>query len=158
MSERLKLAGAMQKNLMMVLSADPVLREKAKPVTKFEPPLRVLTQEMVRMMLTQGGIGLAAPQIGMSVQMFVVAGVEDAFINPALRPVESAGKSIQSEGCLSLPGQTRNVERWNEVDVVYVNQFAMPMCLRFDGMLARVIQHEFDHLQGVLITDYPEAP
>ncbi|HLV67457.1 MAG TPA: peptide deformylase [Polyangiaceae bacterium] len=137
---------------------DPRLREKAKPVEAVTDEIRTLVDDMAETMYASKGCGLAAPQIGVSLRVFVVdcAGEDEAsdlriFINPEI--VESRGTQTWSEGCLSLPGVSEEIKRAERVTVRALDRDGRPFELEADGLLAVAIQHELDHLNGVLMID-----
>jgi peptide deformylase len=138
---------------------DRVLRQPAKRVTNVDDSLRETIVAMLQTMYSCDGVGLAAPQIGLHKQLIVIDSEPDnpdapplILINPT---VESYGKSLckDQEGCLSIPGVYLDVERPETVQVAYKDEFGRPRKLKADGFLARVIQHEMDHLTGVLFVD-----
>lgn len=121
------------------------------PLTK---EIQTLLPEMVKTMREENGIGLAAPQIGLSIRL-AVAEVEGAlfyFINPEITSL-SQEKIIFEEGCLSLPGAFFPILRSEEVTLRYQNEKGLPKKIRATGLLAIVIQHEIDHLEGILIVN-----
>ena len=133
---------------------DPVLREHAQEVMAFDRSLRKLAKRMLRIMHDAPGVGLAAPQIGV-LQRLLVYDVDDdpqALVNPVLD--EFADETEESdEGCLSVPGVTMPVERPVSLRVRGFDASGEPVEYRAEGLKARVIQHEYDHLEGVLIVD-----
>ncbi|MEI6727233.1 MAG: peptide deformylase [Actinomycetes bacterium] len=133
---------------------DPVLREKAHAVTDFDRGLRKLAKRMIRVMHDAPGVGLAAPQVGVLQRLLVYDVDEDprVLVNPEL---DELAEEIEEadEGCLSVPGLTMPVERPVSVRVRAQDEYGDPVEFRAEGFEARVIQHEFDHLEGVLITD-----
>jgi peptide deformylase len=133
---------------------DPVLREHARDVTEFDRGLRKLAKRMIRTMHDAPGVGLAAPQVGV-LQRLLVYDVDDdprVLVNPVLD--EFSDESEESdEGCLSVPGVTMPVERAMSVRVRGLDEYGEPVDFRAEGFEARVIQHETDHLDGVLIVD-----
>jgi peptide deformylase len=134
---------------------DPVLRQKAKPVGEITPEIRALVADMVDTMHDEVGVGLAAPQVGVSIRLFVMdagKGATRALVNP--RIVERTGAVVAEEGCLSLPGIFADVERAEWVKVEATDLEGQPVVLEGRGMLARVFQHELDHLDGVLFLDH----
>lgn len=147
--------------LKIHLYGDPVLREPAEDVTEFDKALETLAADMVQTMFDADGIGLAAPQVGLS-KRFLVIGIptgEDAktrkvlaMANPEIVD-ESDELEIYEEGCLSIPGITEEVERPADVTVRYQNLKGEEVTLEAHGVMARVIQHEMDHLDGVLFVD-----
>lgn len=134
---------------------DEVLRMKAEPVAEVTDEIRELIREMFVTMKVEDGIGLAAPQIGKSIRLFVVQAdddVERAFINPQIIETSLETESYE-EGCLSIPKQYEEVVRPSRVTVQALNERGRRFTLEADGLLARVIQHEYDHLDGVLFID-----
>jgi peptide deformylase len=142
------------------------LRRKARPVTKFDKDLHTLIDDMVETMREAPGVGLAAPQIGLSERLLVVEYYlreedEDdeeapkkvwAIINPEI--VKATEEKVMGvEGCLSIPGLVGEVERHEEVLVKGLNRHGKPMKVKAKGWLARIFQHEIDHLNGVLFPD-----
>ena len=144
----------------IVLLGDPVLRERAEEVVDFDDDLRALIEDMFETMYHAEGVGLAAPQIGISKRIFVVdvRDEEDpeegryAFINPE---VVSASKRLDKapEGCLSIPGIEETVERPEQVVFRAHDPFGEVFEVEGDDLLGRALQHEFDHLEGVLFLD-----
>jgi peptide deformylase len=137
---------------------EPVLRKRTAPVSVFDPVLRDLADRMARAMHEARGVGLAAPQIGEGVRMIVVdlsAGDREnelmAFVNP--RITRRVGSFTDDEGCLSFPGLRLPVARAFEVTVEGADLSGNPVCREARGMLARVLQHEIDHLDGILLVD-----
>jgi peptide deformylase len=133
----------------------PVLRRPAAPV-QIGPSagIRLIAEMMFDIMTSRKGIGLAAPQVGLPWRLFVmeVGGVRRVAVNPALtyRPGRT---TTQTEGCLSLPGLYRPVSRPTNIRIEALDEFGRPWKAAFGGMPARCVQHEFDHLNGVLFTD-----
>jgi peptide deformylase len=133
---------------------DPVLRERALEVTEFDRSLRKLVKRMINIMHDAPGIGLAAPQVGV-LQRLLVYDVDDdpqALVNPVLSGFSEEIEEID-EGCLSVPGLNMPVSRPVRVHVSALDVYGAVIEFEAEGMLARVIQHEFDHLEGVLIVD-----
>lgn len=133
-----------------------VLYQKAEPVTEIDDAVVELADQMVDAMHAAKGIGLAGPQVGRSLRLFVVHLADDEphlFINP-----EIIGTSIETakmeEGCLSIPGLYADVVRPRALEVQAYNRRGRPFTLAAEGLLARVIQHELDHLNGVLFLDH----
>jgi peptide deformylase len=150
----------------IVTLPEPVLKRKAHTVNKFDKNLQTLLEDMVETMREAPGVGLAAPQIGLSDRIIVVEyyereedeEVEDApkkvwaVINPEI--VKSSEETVMGvEGCLSIPGLVGEVERHAEVQVKGLNRHGKPMKVKAKGWLARIFQHEIDHLNGVLFTE-----
>lgn len=137
---------------------DPVLRLKAADVTAFDESLLALVADLFETMRAYRGVGLAAPQVGVAQRVFVVdVPVADApslrlaFVNPVLE--RRSGRETSEEGCLSMPGIYEDVERAAELYVRAFDEKGQLFERRVEGYLARAIQHESDHLDGVLFTD-----
>jgi peptide deformylase len=133
---------------------DPVLREHAREVTEFDRGLRKLAKRMIRTMKDAPGVGLAAPQVGV-LQRLLVYDVDDdprVLANPVLDEFSEETEEAD-EGCLSVPGLTMPVERPVSLRVRAFDGDGEPLEFRAEGFEARVIQHEYDHLEGVLIVD-----
>ena len=133
------------------LFGDPVLNSVADPVTVFDSALERLVRDMLETMDHAGGVGLAANQIGLARRVFVFdcQGMRGHIVNPVW---ESLGEGLQTgmEGCLSVPGVRGEVTRHNAVVARGQDCFGRPLALRGTGLLARCIQHEADHLDGVM--------
>ncbi len=132
----------------------PVLRQRAQPIVKISKKTILLIDDMLRIMKRANGVGLAAPQIGMLHRVIVVApeGMRPtALINP--RIVRAAGEQIGQEGCLSIPGLYGNVKRALVVEVEAQDRKGRELVYELEGMPARVVQHEIDHLDGILFID-----
>lgn len=140
----------------------PVLRRKANRITNFDQDLQTLAKDMVETMRKAPGVGLAAPQIGVPSRLVVVEfGDEEdetvpqklyALVNPEI--VEKSNETAKGvEGCLSVLGLVGEVERHLKVTVKAQNLHGKPVKLKAEGWLARILQHEIDHLDGVLYTD-----
>ena len=133
------------------LFGDPVLTTPASPVTTFDKELRNLVKDLTETMLDAPGAGLAAPQIGVQKQIFVydVDGEPVTLLNP--RIVESRGEWVYDEGCLSIPGLYVEMLRPKEVLLEAVDLGGNTIQIEADELLARLFQHELDHLNGVLM-------
>ncbi|MDG3011248.1 peptide deformylase [Rhodococcus sp. D2-41] len=133
------------------LFGDPVLRTRADEVTAFGAELRVLVQDMLDTMDAEGGAGLAAPQVGVGLRVFVYDcnGVRGHLVNPRW---EAVGDEMQtgSEGCLSIPDIRAETTRHRDVVASGVDRDGRPVRFEATGLLARCVQHESDHLDGVL--------
>lgn len=155
--------------LRIVSYPAPVLRQKASPVATVTDEVRAVAERMVVLMHEAEGIGLAAPQVGLSWRMFVVhipsndehsadatppeaTGTPRVFINPVLRQPEGRWE-LGAEGCLSLPEIRGEVSRPERITVSALDEHGNPFSLAAGGLLARCLQHETDHLDGVLIID-----
>ena len=153
--------------LPIVTYNDPVLRKKAKLVTKFDEETAEFIEDLFDTMYNSEGVGLAAPQVGVSKRIFVVDAdgmtEEDeetfgpiAFINPEI--IEKKGRMIPlDEGCLSIPEVTDKVIRPEGIRIRFIDQEFVEQEMEVAGWLARVIQHEYDHLEGILFIDYLSA-
>ena len=136
------------------LYGDPVLRKVAEPVRAVTPEIKQIIDDMVETMWHQVGIGLAAPQVGISLRLVVMDdGKRGArtLINPVI--TECGGSVREEEGCLSLPGIFADVERNKWVRVSAEDEGGRPLSFEAHGLQAKVIQHEIDHLDGVLFID-----
>lgn len=137
---------------------DPVLRVKCAEVTTFDDSLRELVQDMYETMQAYQGVGLAANQVGVAQKIFVIdvpmddgTHVKRAIANPVID--RRAGAETAEEGCLSMPGIYEDISRSLHCRVRGQDEFGKPVEIEADGYLARAIQHEADHLNGVLFTD-----
>ncbi len=135
---------------------DPVLRTKARPIDRFDGELREEIERMGQLMEDAIGVGLAATQVGVVHRLLVYRVQQDAELAALINPeVEWSGRDTESmeEGCLSLPGVLVDVDRPIHVRVRALNENGEPIVIEASGLEARVIQHEIDHLDGVLILD-----
>ncbi|HBL74510.1 MAG: peptide deformylase [Bacteroidetes bacterium GWF2_42_66] len=143
---------------------DPLLRQTAKPINKDYPELAKLIEDMFETMYFSDGVGLAAPQIGLSIRIFVIdattyadeepelANFKKAFINPEI--IERTGDEwALNEGCLSLPEIREDIPRPEMVRIKYLDENFTEHDETYSGFAARVIQHEYDHLDGILFID-----
>ncbi len=141
--------------LTVRLYGDPVLRKAAEPVAAVTPETKTIIADMVETMWHQVGIGLAAPQVGISLRILVMEdgkGGARALINPVI--ADRGGSVREEEGCLSLPGIFAEVERSKWVRVSAQDDEGRPISFEAHGLEAKVIQHELDHLDGVLFIDH----
>lgn len=135
-----------------------ILRKKAKPVGRVTPEVVRLMDEMMEVMRRAPGVGLAAPQVGYSLRV-IVAEYDGRLIQLADPEIISAeGSEVAQEGCLSLPGILCDVPRASRVVVKGKNRKGRGVTVRAEGWLARILQHEIDHLDGILITDRVQSP
>ncbi len=137
---------------------DPRLREVAKPVPVVTDELRALIDDMAETMYSSKGCGLAATQIGVNQRIFVVdcAGEDEpsdlrVFVNPEI--IETEGSQVWDEGCLSFPGVSEEIKRAEQVKMRALDRSGKPFEIEADGLLAVALQHELDHLNGVLMID-----
>ena len=139
--------------LEIKLAGDPVLKQVAAEVTKVDKRLRKLLDDMAETMYKTEGVGIAAPQVGVSIRAVVVDVDKNRYelINPVI--TYSEGSVIDNEGCLSCPELFGDVERAEKIRVSYTTRFNKRKELEAEGLLARCIQHEVDHLNGRLFID-----
>ncbi len=144
----------------IVIEPDPILREKSEAIENVDDQLRLLLDDMLETMYTAPGIGLAAVQIGVLKRLIVIDISKDKekknplfLINPKIIS-KSTKTSIYEEGCLSLPGHFAEIERPAECQIEYIDYNGKEKELLANGLLATCIQHEIDHLNGVLFIDY----
>jgi peptide deformylase len=144
----------------ILTAPDPRLREKSKPVETVDDALRALMDDMMETMRKAPGIGLAAIQVGVPLRVVVMdlAGADEApapryFVNPVISD-QSAETSLYEEGCLSVPEFFEDVERPARCRVDYLDYDGAAQTLEAEGLLATCIQHEMDHLEGVLFIDH----
>jgi peptide deformylase len=138
---------------------DRVLRQPAKRISKVDDEIRQLAKQMLQTMYTEDGIGLAAPQVGINKQLLVVDCALDEpatppfiLVNPVITQ-RSQDVCVIQEGCLSIPGVFLDVTRPEVIEVSYKDKYGRPQKLMATGLLSRVIQHEIDHLNGVMFVD-----
>jgi len=151
----------------IVTLPEPVLRKKARKVTDFGPELQTLIDDMVETMRDAPGVGLAAPQVDVPLRVIVVEYAEDkgeeeevtpklySLVNPEITRFDSETE-VGTEGCLSIPGFVGDVERPLAVTVKGLNRRGQPIKIKAEGWLARIFQHEIDHLDGILFVDRAE--
>jgi peptide deformylase len=151
----------------IVTLPDPVLRRKARPVSTFDKSLQTLVDDMIETMRDAPGVGLAAPQVGVGERLIVVEyaelpeeGEDQEEVKPRLYVMAnpeivktSEDKVLGVEGCLSIPGLVGEVERYSMVQVKGLNRRGQPMKVKAEGWLARIFQHEIDHVNGVVFPD-----
>lgn len=148
---------------------DPILRRKARSIAKFDSDLQNLIDDMIETMRAAPGVGLAAPQVGIPERLAVIEYGEEndheddeskpprpkklfVIINPEI--VKTSEETVMGvEGCLSIPGLVGEVERFEAIQVRALNRHGKPLKIRANGWLARIFQHEIDHLNGVLFPD-----
>ena len=143
----------------IITSENPILRQKAKKVHRFDASMQKLVNDMFETMHAAGGVGLAAPQIAQSIRLFV-AEFEDqkvALFNPEI--IKAEGEEKGTEGCLSIPGYVGdNIRRATSVVVKGQDVRGKPVKVRAEDWFARVLQHEIDHLDGILFLDRLDRP
>lgn len=154
--------------LPIYIYGQPVLRKVAEDIAPDYPNLKELIANMFETMSNAEGVGLAAPQIGLSIRVVVIdldvisddypeyKGFKKAFINPHILEVSGEEESMD-EGCLSLPGIHESVKRGNKIHVTYLDENLVAHDEEVEGFLARVMQHEFDHLEGKMFIDHISA-
>ncbi|MBT7529258.1 peptide deformylase [Flavobacteriaceae bacterium] len=157
--------------LPIIAYGHPVLKRKAEVINKDYPKLKELIENMFETMYNASGVGIAAPQIGLSIRLFIVdtnpfaeddslsdndrnqlKSFKKIFINPVIID-EKGGEWSFEEGCLSIPNIREGVLRQKQITIQYHDENFNKHTDSFDGLLARVIQHEYDHIEGVLFTD-----
>ncbi len=152
-----------QTRLEIIQIGHPTLRELARELTLEEicsPEVQTLIDDMVHTMKKAGGVGLAAPQVNQSLRLFVMkSGLSvplTVVINPKVEYLEVHGQQDSVEGCLSIPGQSIRVKRFKKLHMSYLNRNGDYITEEVKGFKAIISQHEYDHLNGVLITDIME--
>jgi peptide deformylase len=150
------MANTMTEELKIILYPDPRLKKMSEPVTDFDARLHDIVVQMFKLMRESHGVGLAAPQVGVNLRLFVMnpsgeAGDDQVYINPVLS--EPAGQEEAEEGCLSLPDIRVKVNR-NKIITMHAQDLeGQAFQQSANGFIPRVWQHEFDHLNGILLTD-----
>ena len=147
------------------LYGHPVLRKKCEELPSDFPELKKLVEDMFETMYNSDGVGLAAPQIGKPIRLIVIDGeplaekfpeckdLKLTLVNPKLEIIEDEDPVTREEGCLSLPGLSENVKRFEHVRLDWLDENLEPHSQEFKGFASRIIQHEFDHLEGAVYTD-----
>jgi peptide deformylase len=143
----------------IVIWPDPVLKQIAKPVDRVDDTIRRLLDDMAETMYAADGVGLAAPQVGISQRVMVidVSPRQEGqrllhLVNPEI--LRTDGRRVYTEGCLSIPGEAEDVERADRVWVRALGRNGRPFELECDDLLATAVQHEYDHLQGIVFADH----
>ncbi len=136
---------------------DPVLKKKAAPATDFGPAMQKLFDDMITTMHASDGVGLAAPQIGISQQIFIACptlrhGEEHIMVNAVIE--KKSGTSVAAEGCLSFPGISGEIVRATQLRLTFQDRYGKKYTVEVEDFFARVIQHEMDHLNGILLIDH----
>ena len=142
--------------LKIVIYPNPILTRKAAPVSEIGPSERALIKNMIETMYAESGVGIAAPQVGVSKRIFIASpdarpGEEIVFINPVIH--QSFGTQIGLEGCLSLPDISGEIKRAQKIEYEYRDEAGKRTQATAFDFLARIIQHELDHLDGKLLVD-----
>jgi peptide deformylase len=148
----------------IITTENPILRKKAKKVHRFDPSLQKLVDDMFETMHAANGVGLAAPQIALSIRVFVAEYEEQdgphhkvAVFNPEI--VKAEGEALGTEGCLSIPGYVGdNIRRATKILVKGLDVRGKPIRIPAEGWFARILQHEIDHLDGILFLDRLDKP
>lgn len=147
----------------IVAYGDPILKKVAKDITKEEIDIKKVSEDMFDTMKNAHGVGLAAPQVGLNIRVFVIdtsvfedeeiPSIKKVFVNPVIE--EEWGEDWPyEEGCLSIPGVRADVFRASDLRIRYFDTDWKEHTEHFNGMTARVIQHEYDHIEGILFTDH----
>lgn len=145
--------------LPIIVHPDPVLRRKAKRVSHVDEPLNRLIDDMIETMYDASGVGLAAPQVGISLRIAVIGMPEEeviVLVNPEM--VKKSGERTVTEGCLSIPGYIGEIKRAQKVTVKALDRNGKAFRIKADELLAEALEHEIDHLNGVLYIDHLESP
>jgi peptide deformylase len=134
-------------------AGDKILKEIAEPVLQVDKKIRKLLDDMAQTMYNADGVGLAAPQVGVSLRVIVINVDEELIelINPVI--IKTEGCELGNEGCLSIPGVFGEVERFAEVTVKGLNRYGKTITITGTGLLSRALQHEIDHLNGILFIE-----
>ncbi|MBP7248333.1 MAG: peptide deformylase [Negativicutes bacterium] len=136
---------------------NPILKKQSNPISKIDKNIKKLIQDMFDTLAEAEGVGLAAPQVGENVRLIVLNMGDGPFeiINPVI--IDEVGEQVGVEGCLSVPGFYGDVTRFLQVTVGGINSKGKKVKVTGEGLLARALQHEIDHLDGVLYLDRAEA-
>lgn len=144
----------------IVKEPNKILRHKLEPIKKITPEIRALISDMKKIMVEAHGVGLAANQVGQDLQVFVIdtnlakeSDVPDAYINPEITE-HSREQTEAEEGCLSIPNYWQQIKRSKKIKLKALDENGKKIKMKAKGFLARVLQHEYDHLQGVLIKNH----
>ena len=143
----------------IITAGNPDLKRKALPVTAFDKKLKFIISDMKKTLYEANGVGLAAPQIDLNMRVFVADDGEsgfEAYVNPVWEPVGNE-TNVDTEGCLSVPGYVGLVERYTTVRIKYQDVCGKKKQKVATGLLARCIQHETDHLNGILFIEKATA-
>jgi peptide deformylase len=146
----------MYDDLRIIFYPDPRLKKVSAPISAFDENLKQLATKMFELMRANRGVGLAAPQVGINIRMFIINPTGEpqddrAYVNPVL--TEAEGSEEAEEGCLSLPNIHVNVDRSKRMRIQAQDLEGNPIDQTETGYIARIWQHEFDHLNGTLLTD-----
>jgi len=141
----------------LTLYPDPVLRKPAEPITAFDEELRAIVQGMFERMYASKGVGLAAPQVGLKLRILVLNPTGESkdelvLVNPKIL-ARSGPPTLFEEGCLSFPGVYAEIERPEACRIQACTLDGTPFEATYDGFVSRIVQHEYDHLEGVLLVD-----
>jgi len=135
-----------------------ILRKKSEPLKQIDKKALKLITAMEKVLKKEGGVGLAAPQVGESIRLILVL-LDSKNLIPMINPKitsHSDETELGEEGCLSLPGKWGDIQRYKEIAVRYLDEKSTERILKLNKFNARVVQHEIDHLDGILFTDYLE--
>jgi len=145
--------------LPIVTNSDPVLRRKAKRVSHVDESLNRLIDNMIETMYETSGCGLAAPQVGVSLRIAVIGMPEEeaiVLVNPEV--IKTSGERVVIEGCLSVPGYRGEIKRAEQVTVKAFDRKGKAFRIKADELLAEALEHEIDHLNGILYINHLESP
>jgi peptide deformylase len=137
------------------LDSDPILRKQSRQVETFDEKIKILVDDMIETMYDADGVGLAAPQIGILKRILVIDIYDDTGVKVLINPeiLDQKGEQIDVEGCLSIPGVSGTVKRPEYIKVKGFDQEGKEIVIEGEGLLARALCHEIDHLDGILFTD-----
>lgn len=140
--------------LDIIMNPNPLLRQVASPVKEFGESLDHMMDDMIQTMRMYSGVGLAGPQVGILKRIFVLEykGTVMKIVNPELS--DASGRAVLEEGCLSIPNVLVDIERSTKLTLTYETPYGEKHKIRVNNFIARIIQHETDHLNGVLILDF----
>ena len=136
-----------------------ILRKKSELINSIDRTILKLIKDMKATMKKEKGIGLAAPQVGFNVRVILVT-LDNKSVVPMINPkiiLHSNATEFGEEGCLSVPGKWAQIKRYSEITVEYLDEKGSQQTLKLNELNARVVQHEIDHLDGILFTDYLES-
>lgn len=137
------------------LDSDPILRKQSRQVESFDEKIKILVADMIETMYDADGVGLAAPQVGILKRILVIDIYDETGVKVLINPeiVDQKGEQIDVEGCLSIPGVSGTVKRPEYIKVKGFDQEGKEIVVEGEGLLARALCHEIDHLDGILFTD-----
>ena len=140
--------------LQIKIYPDPVLKKRAEDIKEITPEIRKLAEDMRETIIDQKGVGLAGPQVGAPKRIIVVQTENGptVFVNPKIKK-KAGGEESMQEGCLSLPGMWLEIKRAKKVEIEALDLLGKKIKVKAEGFMARIFQHEINHLDGILISD-----